>query len=286
LKNLPGVIGQSREPLPRLDPLTETGIAADGRSARGSVERSGADRDALVYGIGDVHGMNDLLASLLAAIEADAAGRGLPATVVFLGDVVNRGAQTRQVLDRLVAGPTRPGDRWIVLRGNHEQVMLDALTAASLVTFRRWMKMGGVQTLASYGCDRRKATPDRARASIDPSHLRFLAELPVMHIAGDYLFVHAGVEPGVPLQRQYARKLLTIRGRFLRKPHGLPFTVVHGHTPTDGLPRLGPGRIGVDTGAYFTGILTAVAIEPNGDGWRFLSVTAPHAAARRRSADG
>jgi serine/threonine protein phosphatase 1 len=134
--------------------------------------------------------------------------------------------------------------------------------------------MGGQQTLASYGCARKKATPDRARDMVGPYHLRFLAELPLMHIAGDYLFVHAGVEPGVPLQRQEANKLLTIRGRFLKKPHGLPFTVVHGHTPTDGRPRLGPGRIGVDTGAYFSGILTTLVIEPNQGNRRFISVAA------------
>jgi serine/threonine protein phosphatase 1 len=175
----------------------------------------------------------------------------------------------------LIAGPTQPGDNWIVLRGNHEQMMLDALTADDSSIFRRWLRMGGLETLASYGCDRKKPTPDRARQLIDPDHVRFLAELPLMHIVGNYLFVHAGVEPGVPLLRQDESKLLTIRGRFLKKPHGLPFTVVHGHTPTNGSPLLGPGRIGVDTGAYFTGILTAVVIEPKQDGRRFISVPAP-----------
>jgi serine/threonine protein phosphatase 1 len=274
LKVFQGTIPQSRHTLPRRDPLTTIAIASDGGLSQHQAEQSETGRDALIYGIGDVHGMNDLLAGLLAAIEADATALGLSAIVVFLGDVVNRGAQTRQVLDRLVAGPTRPGDHWVVLRGNHEQLMLDALTAGSPGIFQRWLKMGGQQTLASYGCARKKATPDRARDMVGPYHLRFLAELPLMHIAGDYLFVHAGVEPGVPLQRQEANKLLTIRGRFLKKPHGLPFTVVHGHTPTDGRPRLGPGRIGVDTGAYFSGILTTLVIEPNQGNRRFISVAA------------
>jgi serine/threonine protein phosphatase 1 len=228
--------------------------------------------EPLVYGVGDVHGMNDLLSHLLVEIESDSAACGKPALVVFLGDVVNRGAQTKQVLDRLTAGPTRPGDRWVVLRGNHEQMMLDALTPGCGDLFQRWLKMGGMQTLASYGGTRKQATPQRARDLVDPAHLHFLAELPLVHIAGDYLFVHAGVEPGVPLHQQDTYKLLNIRGRFLKEPHGLPFTVIHGHTPTDGQPRLGPGRIGVDTGAYFTGILTAVAIEPNQAGQRFLRV--------------
>jgi serine/threonine protein phosphatase 1 len=265
----------------------QPGLATNGGVSGDGAGRAGPGLDLLIYAVGDVHGMGDLLSSLLFEIEADSSARNLPATVVFLGDVVNRGAKTRQVLDLLVAGPTRPGDRWIVLRGNHEQAMLDALTAGKESTFQRWLKMGGMQTLASYGATRKQATLDRARELVDPAHLRFLEELPLMHVSGDYLFVHAGVEPGVPLQKQSAAKLLTIRGRFLKKPHGLPFTVIHGHTPTDGRPRLGPGRIGVDTGAYFTGILTAVAIEPNDGKRRFLSVPASdtsvaHDSTRRR----
>ena len=235
-------------------------------------ERPQADIEPLVYAVGDVHGMNDLLSHLLTRIESDSAIRGHPATVIFLGDVVNRGPQTRQVLDRLMAGPTRPRDHWIVLRGNHEQMMLEALTAGGSATVQRWLKMGGLETLASYGGTRKQATPERARELVDPAHLRFLDGLPLTHIAGDYLFVHAGVEPGVPLHQQDAARLLTIRGRFLKKAHGLPFTVIHGHTPSDGRPMLGPGRIGVDTGAYYTGILTAVAIEPKRAGQRFLRV--------------
>ena len=250
------------------------GLAQSVTNGANPVAPPQADHEPLVYGVGDVHGMNDLLSDLLAEIEADSAIWGHPATVVFLGDVVNRGAQTRQVLDRLIAGPTRPGDRWIVLRGNHEQMMLDALTEGSPAVFERWLKMGGMRTLASYGGTRKRATPERARELIDPDHLRFLERLPLTHIAGNYLFVHAGVEPGVPLPQQDAARLMTIRGRFLKKAHGLPFTVIHGHTPSDGRPILGPGRIGVDTGACYTGILTAVVIEPKRTGQRFLRVSA------------
>jgi serine/threonine protein phosphatase 1 len=222
----------------------------------------------LLYAVGDIHGMDDLLAEIMIMIEADADVYGLPATIIFLGDLVNRGRKTRQVIERLISGPKRADQRWIVLRGNHEQVMLDAVTRD--MRFKRWLKMGGRAALESYGGTRKDETPEGARRLIDPAHLAFLSALPLTHVEGGYLFVHAGVLPGLSLDRQDAETLLTIRGRFLNQPHHLPYTVVHGHTPTNGAPLLGPGRIGVDTGAYFTGVLTAVAIGPEPSKRRFL----------------
>ena len=262
----------------------EPGLGRPIAAPERALTRAAEPATSLAYAIGDIHGMDDLLADMLAAIDADIAAHGLPATVVFLGDVVNRGPQTRQVLDRLVAGPNRPDQAWIVLRGNHEQAMLDAVTMGDEAIFRRWLKMGGMQALASYGGTRKHATPDRARDLIDPSHVGFLATLPLTHVVGEHLFVHAGVEPGVPLDRQRARKLTTIRGAFLKKSHGLPYVVVHGHTPAVGGPLLGPGRIGIDTGAYATGILTALAIGPGGSDRRFLRVVARESRAGRGDA--
>jgi serine/threonine protein phosphatase 1 len=235
----------------------------------------------LVYAVGDIHGMYDLLSDMLAAIDCDASAHGLPATIVFLGDVVNRGPRTRQVLETLATGPVRADREWIVLRGNHEQAMLDAVTMGDDASFQRWLKMGGMQSLESYGGTRKHATPDRARALIDPAHVGFLAALPLTHVVGDHLFVHAGVEPGVPLHQQRPRKLMSIRGAFLKKAHGLPYTVVHGHTQTDGDPLVGPKRVGVDTGAYATGILTAIAIGPTAGERRFLRVVAGESRSRR-----
>jgi serine/threonine protein phosphatase 1 len=226
-----------------------------------------------LYGIGDIHGMDALLVELLAMIEEDAATLRMPATVIFLGDMVNRGPHTCQVLERLIAGPRRQEDRWIALCGNHERAMLRALTKTRDASFRRWIRLGGLEAIASYGGSRKHAVAGKVQSLIPTSHVRFLAELPLYHLEGGYLFVHAGVEPGIPLEHQDPATLLTIRKRFLKKPHRLPFTVVHGHTPTSA-PLLGPRRIGVDTGACVSGILTAVAIDPVTGIERFLSTAA------------
>lgn len=239
-------------------------------------------RTGMTYAIGDIHGMDNLLAPMLAAIEADAADHGSPFNVVFLGDVVNRGPQTRQVLQRIIAGPVRPASAWsptswplpswIVLRGNHEQAMLDALTGRDEACFERWLRRGGMATLESYGGTRADAAPARARSLVGEAHLDFLASLPLTYVAGDHLFVHAGVEPGVALAKQSAETLMNVRERFLKKRHKLPYTVVHGHTPTDGDPLIGPSRIGVDTGACVTGILTSIVVDASNNEHRFLRV--------------
>ena len=273
----PGKPAQTPGPIPM---VAATGAPAALRAPIGAAEPRAPAVAGLVYAIGDIHGMDDLLAEMLAAIDADAAAHGLPATVVFLGDAVNRGPQTRQVLDRLAGGPYRPDRRWIVLRGNHEQAMLEALTIDDEGRFRRWLKMGGMHSLASYGGTLKDATPGRARELIGGVHVDFLAGLPLAHVAGAHLFVHAGVEPGVPLHLQRAQMLMTIRGAFFRQAHCLPYTVVHGHTRTAGRPLLGPGRIGVDTGAYATGILTALAIGPLPADPRFIRVAGSHRPAR------
>jgi serine/threonine protein phosphatase 1 len=236
-----------------------------------------ARRDAAIYAIGDIHGMDSLLQRLLAAIETDAAhlaGPGATKTVIFLGDAINRGPDSRRVIERLLAGPTNPADRWIVLRGNHEQAMLDALGETAPDAFARWLKRGGMATMLSYGAARGDLTPGRARALVGARHMAFLAALPFMHVSGQHLFVHAGVAPGVPLQAQSPAMLMTVRNAFLKKRHKLPYTVVHGHTPTAGAPLLGPGRIGIDSGACLTGILTALAIDPATGRHRFLQVSA------------
>ena len=221
-----------------------------------------------IYAVGDIHGMADLLDELLLAIEQDAADLGCPAHVIFLGDAVGRGPETRRVLDRLIAGPRRRGDEWLVLRGNHEQAFLDGLHSDA--DFEKLLEKGGVQTLLSYGLGRKDMTRKRALAVLPPAHVAFLEKLPLTCRTDDYLFVHAGVKPGVALTGQKPRDLMTLRQRFFSQAEKLPWTVVHGHTPSAGLPLVAKGRIGVDTGACITGVLTAAVIEA-GKPVRFLN---------------
>lgn len=232
------------------------------------------------YGVGDIHGMRGLLDDLIDLIEGDAATSDERAVVVFLGDLVNRGPSSRQVLERLIEGPQRSGDRWIALRGNHDQLLLDAVSGKSEAAFRQLMQKGGAETLASYGVGRKDASISRARRAIPSEHLRFLDALPFYFQAADHLFVHAGIDPRLPLDQQNEATMMTIREPFLRKSHLLPFTVVHGHVPSANGPVVAPQRIGVDTGAYATGVLTAVVLR-EGDKTRFLkSILKPSRAKR------
>lgn len=222
------------------------------------------------YAIGDIHGMNNLLGDLLSLIDADAGGE--PKTIVFLGDFVNRGPATKDVFDRLIAGPGDARDRWIVLRGNHEQIMLDALNGADEAPFSRWLQKGGAQTLASYGLGKKDMNLTRARRAVPSEHVRFLDGLPLSHAIAGYLFVHAGIDPHLPLDAQSPETMMTIRLPFQRGAHELPFTVVHGHVPSRYGPVIAPGRIGIDTGACATGVLTAAVIR-SGLPPRFLQTT-------------
>ncbi len=223
----------------------------------------------VVYAIGDIHGRFDLLAQLSADIETDAAQR--PATrrlIVCLGDYVSRGPDSRRVIDALLAPPPQ-GFMRIALRGNHEDLWLRYL-GGDLAAGRNWFDYDGMDTLADYGVD----VGDRRRrddASLATLRQRFAEALPQAHLAfvqttrashrcGDYFFVHAGVRPGVPLEQQSERDLMWIRSPFLdsKADHGA--VVVHGHSIAE-QPQLRPNRIGIDTGAYRTGVLTCLVLD-------------------------
>jgi serine/threonine protein phosphatase 1 len=220
--------------------------------------------DVRVYAIGDIHGCLVELDALMAKIVEDAAGFDGERQLVFLGDYVDRGPDSRGVLDRLLALPEGFEPHYIL--GNHDQTLLDFLENPSLL--RDWRDFGGRETLMSYG-----VTPprfdnemsyaqarDMLRSVMPPSHLDFLGSLKYFVTIGTYHFVHAGIRPGVALDRQAPEDLLWIRDEFLLSDVDHGVVVVHGHTPTEE-PAKQSNRISVDTGAYATGRLTAAVLE-------------------------
>jgi serine/threonine protein phosphatase 1 len=222
----------------------------------------------LLYAVGDIHGRLDLLESLSGLIELDArASRHADRrTLVFLGDYVDRGPDSRSVVERLITDLPSGFDTCF-LKGNHEAILLDFLEDAGRL--EHWLMNGGEATMRSYGVDTERLAQQRAGAetwrqifaeALPETHLRFFSNLQLSVSFGDYLFVHAGVRPGVPLAAQSEADLIWIRGPFLN--HAGPFDkiVVHGHTPGPE-PVMRQNRIGIDTGAVFTGRLTALRLE-------------------------
>jgi serine/threonine protein phosphatase 1 len=220
-----------------------------------------------LYAIGDIHGRADLLAGLTHRIRDDADRREAPRKiVVYLGDYIDRGPHSREVIDRLL-GPPPPGFEHVHLRGNHEEFMLRFLGDASVGW--PWLANGGRETLQSYGVDppSAQAGPDaleRARAAlaecIPAEHLDFLRGLRLLHEEGDFCFVHAGVKPGVALHKQREHDLLWIRDEFLTSHAEFGRVIVHGHSIT-AVPDERPNRIGIDTGAYMSDRLTCLVLE-------------------------
>ena len=227
-----------------------------------------------VYAVGDIHGRPDLVARLWAKIIADAdAAPSSTMRVVYLGDYVDRGPGSRDVLDML-CDPTRQPLPSVFLRGNHEQAMLDFL--ADPVNGAGWLRFGGDATVLSYGIRapthlhslfRLEFIRERLAETLPPAHLAFLTELRYTHEVGDYFFAHAGIDPKRALDQQRARDLLWIRETFLDDKRDFGKVVVHGHSITE-RPVVRANRIGIDTGACFTNVLTCLVLEE--DTHRFL----------------
>jgi len=223
----------------------------------------------LIYAVGDVHGRLDLLKRLMGRIADDlpTAPRGTGAPVLlFVGDYIDRGAQSRGVIDMLIALRDSSGFDVRCLKGNHEATLLGFLEDSS--TGPDWGLFGGGKTLKSYGVTpplganlvEWDAARDAFAAALPTKHLDFYRSLPTHIAIGDYLFVHAGVRHGVELEAQSEQDLLWIREAFLRETRPFEKFVVHGHSPTN-QPYFGPHRICVDTGAYASGILTAARLK-------------------------
>ncbi len=236
-------------------------------SSRSSAPPAALPDDCVIYAIGDIHGRIDLLDRLHGKIAQDAAARPQPRKlIVYLGDYVDRGLESRQVLDRLL-DPPQDGLERIMLKGNHEDAMLQFLDDTAIGA--SWMGFGGDATLYSYGVDVFGTPPEgmerldyiqqRLRENMPDGHRDLLEALKLYYVEGDYYFCHAGVRPGVPLEAQKAEDLMWIRDEFLnnRKPHGK--VVVHGHS-IETEPVVTDNRIGIDTGAFATGVLTALVL--------------------------
>jgi len=229
------------------------------------------------YAVGDVHGRLDLLEEMLAKIEADiAARRPAQNLIVFLGDLIDRGPHSAEVIELLRTW--RPADaRAIFLCGNHEEVLLRVL-AGEPVILADWLRFGGTECLASYGLSPpalKKMGEAEAlaaiKAAIPAEHQTFLETFADTLRFGDFLFVHAGIRPGIGLPAQAKKDLRWIREPFLDNPTDHGFVVVHGHTISEAIEERA-NRIGIDTGAYRTGRLTALGIE---GGHRWYLDTAP-----------
>ncbi|HTE15693.1 MAG TPA: metallophosphoesterase family protein [Burkholderiales bacterium] len=239
-------------------------------------EKPKVGRNKRVYAVGDIHGRLDLLDDLLDRIVSHSEAAPANNVLVFLGDYIDRGANSQGVIERLVSiRKYLPGWKVVPLRGNHEQAALQFLGDPNF--YCNWRSYGAAETLLSYGVMpprfAREADYIRARddfASKCPhEHLQFISQLQHYHVEDDYLFVHAGVRPGVALWDQLPEDLLSIREDFLLHRKNFGRMIVHGHTPAP-LPVKLPNRICIDTGAHATGRLTAIVLE--GENQSFLDV--------------
>ena len=226
-----------------------------------------------VYAVGDIHGRLDLLREINQLIHEDAYACQAPRNVVvYLGDYVDRGPASREVIGHLLESPL-PGFEIHHLIGNHEDSMLRFLVDGRIAG--PWLDFGGAPTLHSYGVrppDPRSAqdvarAQGELRAKLPVDHLSFLQSLEVCHSEGDYFFVHAGVKPGVALHAQTPEDMLWIRNAFLDSVADFGKIVVHGHTIVD-RPDVRRNRIGIDTGAFASGRLTCLVLQ--GEDWSFL----------------
>jgi serine/threonine protein phosphatase 1 len=238
-------------------------------SSAGTTERPRTSEGIRLYGIGDIHGRLDLLTEVLKRIGRDNHVRpSAPTQFVFTGDYIDRGPDSAAVCN-LMASIAKQ-EHIYCLKGNHEAMLINIL-GGDHESVRFWMQNGGDAAARSWGMD--EDLIDMATVDIDSGfavveHLRevipwdvqkWLEALLPYHVVGDYLFVHAGLRPGVPLQEQKENDMLWIRNSFLRCTTPFPHFIVHGHSQT-GTPDMRDYRAGIDTGAYRTGVLTAIGI--------------------------
>ena len=219
-----------------------------------------------IYAIGDIHGRLDLLEELQEKIAADAADATDQRIVqIFLGDYVDRGPDSKGVVDWLLQLPPTGWQR-ICLKGNHEATVLKFLKNSEII--RNWQRHGGLENLLSYGVDliglQNEDGPDivmrEYREKFPLTHFKFFSNLPLCVEFGDYFFAHAGVRPGVSLGKQKEEDLTWIRDEFLSSQLDFGKVIIHGHTPIE-FPEIRANRINIDTRAYQSGRLTCLVLE-------------------------
>ncbi|MCH2486379.1 MAG: serine/threonine protein phosphatase [Erythrobacter sp.] len=215
------------------------------------------------YVVGDIHGRCDLFDALAKAIEADEAGIEAKSTVILLGDLVDRGPDSAGVIAAAREWQTRRPMRF--LAGNHEEMFLESFDDRKVL--RHFVKHGGRETIMSYGLTRKQydalelqELQDEMQRLVPREHRDFLESFEDMIVIGDYVFVHAGIDPARPIEDQSRSDLRWIRERFLNTVGPLSHVVVHGHTIFEDVEDKGH-RIGIDTGAFRTGVLTALVLE-------------------------
>jgi serine/threonine protein phosphatase 1 len=225
------------------------------------------------YAIGDIHGRIDLLDALLEEIRRHhtTQRRACEAVVVVLGDMIDRGPASREVVERLMQGLSFEA-QLICLRGNHEDMLLKSLRGDE-TSLRKWLDLGGTECALSYGLSPKSLVGQppaviahNLSAAIPRSHVAFLSACVDSVRFGDYLFVHAGLRPGVPLEKQSTEDLRWIRKGFLESSADHGCVVVHGHSVSLEVEERA-NRIGIDTGAYRTGVLTAIWLEDDDRGF-------------------
>ncbi len=228
--------------------------------------RANVPQDTRVYAVGDIHGRADLLYKLMDLIAADVDNSEEARIVlIFLGDYVDRGFQSREVIDFLISDQLSRYEIYF-LKGNHEAAFETFLSDSTFGP--QWARFGGAETLMSYGIQPPRAKTQAAEweaacrqlnDALPNSHRSFLSSLSLYATLGDYVFVHAGLRPGQPLEQQTEKDILWIREEFLKDEGAFERVVVHGHTPISD-PHHDYRRIGIDTGAYLTGKLTAACL--------------------------
>lgn len=225
--------------------------------------------DYRIYAVGDIHGRSDCIKRIHENIERESDFEREEVAIIYLGDYIDRGPDSKGVIDELLR--LRGKVRQVFLLGNHEHAM--NMFMAGLLPYSVWRQWGGESTLTSYGADSVVLKGDEnhvrtwLRKNLPYSHLQFMADLKAYHKERGHIFVHAGLRPEIALESQQVEDLVMIRGEFIENPLSVEEVVVYGHTIYEE-PNIVDRKIGIDTGAYRTGKLTALAIDRKG--YRFM----------------